>query len=353
MSSQNQRLPAVKHAGLALAKIGDLGLLPTPYTYALFFKYFEGSSRELNERLDIVLRSDSPLTDDAVYSFYLEYCLTYGDNIKVSTLAGLVADELGALMDLWGDASRSTSDYQNTLEAASGQLENKMSSREVSAIVGRLIAETKSVAAYSRRIEEKLSESTTVIDSLTQELESARRKATTDSLTGLANRSEFQRIVTAAIAAAEPQRRTFSVLMVDIDHFKKVNDTFGHPVGDKVLKLTASTLMSNTKGKDLAARYGGEEFAIYLADATLEQAVSMAESLRQAVSAQSIVNKATGQACGTVTVSIGVAAYHPGRTLDDLVERADQALYRAKNTGRNRVCAEDDGQMRWDLAAVS
>lgn len=353
MSSQNQRSLAVKYAGLALAKIGDLGLLPTPNTYALFFKYFEGSSKELNERLDAILRSDLPLTDDAVYSYYLEYCLACGDNIKVSTLAGLVADELGALMDLWGDASRSTSDYQSALEAASGQLERKTSNREVHAIVGRLIEETKSVVSYSRRIEEKLSESATVIDTLSQELASARRQATTDSLTGLANRSEFQRIVAAAVAAAQPRGCAFAVMMIDIDHFKRVNDTFGHPVGDKVLKLTAATLKSSIKGKDLAARYGGEEFAIYLADATLDQAVGLAESLRQAVSAQSIVNRATGKPCGAVTVSIGVSAHRPGRTLDVLIERADQALYRAKNRGRNRVCAEADGQIRWNLAAAS
>ena len=127
-------------------------------------------------------------------------------------------------------------------------------------------------------------------------------------------------------------------MMLDIDHFKKFNDTFGHPAGDQVLRLVGRTLVSNVKGQDMAARYGGEEFSIILPATPLSAGMRVAEILRHSIESKEITNKATGQKLGRITLSIGVAEYHPEESIASFIERADTALYEAKKTGRNKVC---------------
>ena len=131
-----------------------------------------------------------------------------------------------------------------------------------------------------------------------------------------------------------------ALLLLDIDHFKKFNDDCGHAIGDNVLRLMARVLTENTKGRDTAARYGGEEFAIILQGADLAGAQAVAEQVRQALEQYPIMNRLTGQRYGRVTCSIGVAQYRPGEFLGDLINRADQALYAAKNAGRTTVWLE-------------
>ena len=127
--------------------------------------------------------------------------------------------------------------------------------------------------------------------------------------------------------------------MVDIDHFKSFNDNFGHQVGDQVLRLVARTLKDGLKGRDFAARYGGEEFAIILPDTDLSAGVAVGNSLRKAIATKDVINRNTGEILGRITMSVGVAEFAGDPTLEDVVERADNALYTAKHNGRNQVAA--------------
>jgi diguanylate cyclase len=131
------------------------------------------------------------------------------------------------------------------------------------------------------------------------------------------------------------------LLFLDIDHFKKFNDTYGHHMGDSVLQLVAQGLKNHIKGRDTAARYGGEEFVIILTGAGLTAATTVAEQLRALTEARLLMNRTTGEKLGVITCSIGVAAYRSGEAPGDFVDRADKALYLAKGTGRNRVCVEE------------
>ncbi|CAO3400004.1 Putative diguanylate cyclase (GGDEF domain) [Azospirillum palustre] len=140
--------------------------------------------------------------------------------------------------------------------------------------------------------------------------------------------------------ASVRDEQPLSLLMVDIDHFKSFNDTHGHLVGDHVLKLVARMLTECIKGRDTATRYGGEEFAIILPRTSLENATRLAEQVRVFVGGRQIVNKARNANYGTVALSVGVAQFRPGEPALTLVRRADQALYAAKRSGRNRVTAE-------------
>jgi diguanylate cyclase (GGDEF)-like protein len=157
--------------------------------------------------------------------------------------------------------------------------------------------------------------------------------ATMDTLTQLANRFEFDKILGHSMDVARRYERSLSVLLLDIDHFKSVNDNFGHLVGDEVLKAFSELLRKQIRQSDVVARWGGEEFIILLPDTSLASAIKMAEALRQRIE----VN--TFDTVGNLTCSIGAAEFNTIEKADDLLHRADENLYRAKNGGRNRVMA--------------
>lgn len=168
-----------------------------------------------------------------------------------------------------------------------------------------------------------------------QMYERMERMATTDGLTGLVNHRHFQGLFDNALARAERYGRPLSVILTDIDHFKSVNDTYGHPVGDRVLKVVARVLEQGARKTDVVARYGGEEFAILLDETDTEGAVQIAERIREAVQAKEFHTEHGRFSC---TLSLGVSTFpHDAQTKADLIEGADQALYKAKGTGRNQV----------------
>ena len=158
-----------------------------------------------------------------------------------------------------------------------------------------------------------------------------RAQAMTDELTGLANRRSLDEAIRHALAVAQRHQRAFAVVMVDLDHFKAINDQLGHSAGDAALIAFAARLRAGLRAPDQPFRYGGEEFSVLLHDTDAAGAAQLAERLRQHV-----VLPAEGT-MPAVCASLGVAAWQPGDTADSLIARADQALYRAKATGRNRV----------------
>ena len=166
-------------------------------------------------------------------------------------------------------------------------------------------------------------------------------EAMTDGLTGIPNRKFFEVRLAESIREARDSGEPLCLLVIDIDRFKTFNDTWGHQLGDQVLRLVAKTLTDSVKGRDVTARYGGEEFVIVLERTRLADAVRLADQIRATMMRRKIVRKDTGIDLGVVTVSIGASLYRPDESIEAFVERADAALYVAKRAGRNRVIAED------------
>jgi diguanylate cyclase len=141
--------------------------------------------------------------------------------------------------------------------------------------------------------------------------------------------------------AAKEHHSDLCLMMIDIDHFKRFNDKFGHLLGDEVLKTVARTLTDTLKGRDVVARFGGEEFVVILPDTPIEGAMKVAEMIRSAIAGKELKRKDTGETYGTITVSVGIAHYRAATdTLPTLIKRADDAMYHSKQTGRNRVTRE-------------
>lgn len=168
--------------------------------------------------------------------------------------------------------------------------------------------------------------------------------AVRDALTGLFNRRFLMETLPRMVAFSHRRGEPMAAMMVDLDRFKRVNDTYGHQVGDRVLRVVAHTLSSEARGSDLVARYGGEEFVVVCPDAGIEVALHIAERLRTAV--EGIPPDRLGFP-GSQTVSVGIAVCSPGSHIDPqvLLSRADTALYRAKQSGRNRTEVHDEPEM--------
>ncbi len=165
-----------------------------------------------------------------------------------------------------------------------------------------------------------------------------RRLATTDPLTGAFNRRHFMELMAREQRRADRYATTYSVLMIDIDHFKRVNDTYGHQVGDHAIQAMAEACKRTTRPTDIVARYGGEEFIVTLTHTDQPGALKVAERLREAVAEIALP---TEQGTLAFTISIGVSTYVTKSAVDQIIGRADHALYKAKQTGRNRVCVEE------------
>jgi len=197
------------------------------------------------------------------------------------------------------------------------------------------------MASQSKHLETKLAESSVEIEALRVQLEQVRIEAATDSLTGLANRKEFDSRLIEMCAASDKGAGPVTVIMADIDFFKRINDTFGHQTGDQVIRFVA-TVMDRAKPKGgVVARLGGEEFAMIAPMTDRKAATNIAEKIRQAVEGKRLVRRASNEDLGKITVSLGVAQRRPGEKPTDMVERADAALYNSKRTGRNKVSQEE------------
>ena len=205
----------------------------------------------------------------------------------------------------------------------------------VAGLVGQLVLNNR--AAFRR--ERNLVRTAAQLREVSAELD---RLARTDALTGIANRRAFFDVLGIEFRRSRRYARELSVLMLDLDHFKGVNDRWGHPFGDHVLRQTADVIAANVRESDLLGRYGGEEFALALPETGEQSALAVAEKLRAAIEAHEFRTPTTppaGEPAVRLTISIGVASLPIEDEQDEveLIGRADQALYEAKRTGRNRV----------------
>lgn len=321
-----------------------------PRNYELWYTYSAGFNHVLNRAVNAILRERGKISNEEVQSLYDQHLSPHRLGVRIEEVGGRVADEINELEQLVESAVRATSSYGVSLEEAHADLGATQDADQLQTIVSRLIASTRTVEAQNRRLEAQLTESKKELDSLQSSLEAIRYESLTDQLTTLANRKHFDQSLERALYEARDTGQPLSLLLGDIDHFKRFNDTFGHQTGDQVLRLVALSLKQNVKGQDIACRYGGEEFAVILPRTSLNSARVVGEHIRQAVAAKELIKRSTGENLGRVTISIGISSYHPDDSDLSLIDRADSCLYSAKNSGRNRVVIETDPVVRRDVA---
>lgn len=327
---------SAEYLRLALPLMARFKVPATPENYAIFFEYVSHNNQALTSVMDRMIASDSPITAQDCRDLYEKNICNFElENLQGAraSLRGIIAAILTTLKVADDEAAR----YQKALQGYSKELDEDVTADKVRDIAKQLSTETDTVRAGSAQLYEKLEEKQQEVYVLQKALEEARLEATTDALTGLLNRKAFNALLQQRIATAEKEGDTFSLLMVDIDHFKRINDTHGHLVGDKVIKFVAHTLQQTVGPLADIARFGGEEFVVLFREATVDAVLVLAEKIRNTQEQSQLVAGDSRSAIGRVTLSIGGASYRAGELGDALLRRADESLYEAKKRGRNSV----------------
>ncbi len=317
------------------------GVVPTPANFEIFYRHAAGEDRGLSQAIADMLAQKKSFTPDALQTLQQRAHPAQAVEQVGQGIHSVIAGVLGRLNDVGRDASH----YSNRLSAATGELHTEQSPAELRRLVDSLLGATHEMESRTKSLEKELQKSSDQVNELRTKLDTVHKESLIDPLTGIANRKAFD----LALAEAEEQAglgaAPVSLLLCDIDHFKKFNDSWGHQTGDQVLRLVANCLSENVKGRDTAARYGGEEFGVVLRGTALSDAVHVADQIRQSVEGRRLVKKSTGEVLGTITISIGVIQFFVNEKSETAVRRADACLYGAKQSGRNLVVSERDPGM--------
>lgn len=308
---------------------------PTPHNYAVWYTYVSGENPELKTEIDRLLAENAAFTAVVCARLYRQYVAEHNiGNIEQvrSNLNRILFDVGTSLSDAGNDAQA----FEGTLDGFAKGVDASNDLTNIRQMLQTLIIETCSMRNATSDLQHHFESKSREIVELQEQLQVERQRAITDPLTGLYNRFALIDRLNAAVAEM-PNGQPPSVIMLDIDHFKSINDAHGHLIGDRVIRFVSQILQKNIKGRDTAARYGGEEFTVLLPTTGTKGAQAVAESIRTAVANAQLVRADNKKPLGQITLSAGIATYRKGEDILDLLNRADQALYRAKDKGRNRV----------------
>jgi diguanylate cyclase len=349
-------------ADRAIRSMSQQSVPVTPGNFSVWFDYAMGTSPALRKTIDVLIGNKRKF--DA--SINRELYATFVKPQSGADAAGDFPEQLrGVISSAREFLATAISDNRTQIEAL-GEVTSQVTSQvqvngDPRLIIEQLMAELARATNRAAALETNFLATTQELDKIRDSLKAAEERSNTDALTGLANRRSMDEFFRSAQIVAMEGDEPLSVLMIDIDHFKKFNDTYGHQVGDQVLRLVAKVLQDNVGQGGLAARYGGEELIAVLPGYDLGACVEVAERIRlrisearltrratgQArirlrISEARLTRRATGQAISSVTVSIGVAQFRLAESSEAMIERCDRGLYQAKRSGRNRTVTEND-----------
>jgi diguanylate cyclase len=329
-------------AQIALEQIRALHQPALPRNFEIWYQYATGHYPDLNKSINDTLTQKRTLSDADMDQIYITYLSPSRLSNQIDTVGSRMVDEIKQVLDMIDTAAGSATTYSASLADASAKLQGANDGAALRAVIERLVTGAKEMELSNKKLAARLTASRQEIEQLQQNIETVRTEALTDPLTTLANRKFFDAELGKSVAEAKERREPLTLLMCDVDHFKAFNDNFGHVTGDQVLRLVATSVKQNVKGRDIAARYGGEEFAVVLPKTALPQAITVADQIRHAVMTKELMKRSSGERLGRVTISIGVALLRASDTTQALIERADECLYAAKRNGRNRMISESD-----------
>ena len=302
----------------------------TPENYSIWFHYVIGDRPGLNDFIDNLLEQKTPFTQDVNEHIYQQFLsdqhLQQAEQVS-KTLVSALAETTAALRHTGSEADH----YHSVLSSFDKSCGSAQSLTDVFELLNTVLKETQSMQQSMKRLQQDFLVKSDDMDKLRKELDQVRKQASTDALTGLYNRTTFFDSLEAVDAESNPLSNPYSVAMIDIDHFKRVNDTFGHLYGDEVLIHFARLMERSFRYTDDLFRFGGEEFVVLLSTPEAAQTGGVLERFRQRVEAYEFPG------VGRVTVSIGFVTSQTGILPTTLIDCADRALYVAKESGRNRV----------------
>ena len=324
-------------ASRALEQMKDLGISPTPLNYELWLFALACPQSAIGVEISKLVSDRRPLSDVEAESMALQYLPRLRLPEEMRETGDKLTQQLETIGKVITVAQKNVREYGKTLEGASRDLEHPQELAEIRRVVETLAASTMRAQRENAALETQLLKSTEEVRRLRENLEQVRRDSLTDALTNLANRKAFDDALNRACADSAQTGRPLTVAVLDIDHFKRFNDTWGHQAGDQVIRYVAAMIANACPQPRFAARYGGEEFAILFPNEGVGAVHKLIEAMCKDIASRSLKRRSTAEELGTVTVSAGVAELHRGELPSDVVERADSALYASKRNGRNRT----------------
>lgn len=306
-----------------------------PTNYALWYTYVANDSEQLRQDIDDSLRKGYPLSKVKAKELYRHH-LSEKQEVDAWQLRQSIEAMMQELSSSLKDTHTDTSQFKTVMDASLHNLakvENEdLSVSQVMALVRNMVKESKAIRQSTISFSSTILKAEKEIESLKLKLEESQHEALYDALTGLCNRRYFDSELDSKMGID-----TLSLVLIDIDHFKVVNDTHGHLMGDLVLKAVAKKLQQGCRESAQVFRYGGEEFVVLMLGADLQKARHSADILRRSIEGITVIDRRTGKVLDELTVSAGVAQKTENESMSEFMERADAMLYKAKNLGRNRV----------------
>jgi len=333
--SQEEVVTARSIAASTMAMLERFDIPATPANFAIWYEYHAGQSPNLQRTIDVLISNQATFDEDTLQELYSTF---FSSTKEAQAVRNTSLQALETLQEIVGVADFARDDAHQFGAALRGFASKDLGEclGNLKSLIENLVSESKKMAGRSEYVGLRMRESADKIEALERNLQDALRDSSLDGLTGVANRRSFDAIMRKTAGEAMNSGDDLALLMIDIDHFKRVNDTWGHQTGDTVLQHLAVTLQKAVRGGDHVARYGGEEFAVILPRTDVKAAVNVAENIRQAL-AREPLQLDLNPPLTPITVSIGAACYEPGDPLAEWVGRTDAALYHAKKEGRNRV----------------
>jgi diguanylate cyclase len=313
---------------------------PQPRAFEVWYTYVSGGDDALRARVDSELIKADEVDLNTIEQIYEDHFmqkrLSRGINRIGDELDSGLQEAIGVIREGLG-SSRA---YLASLKQAQGQITQVSRNHDAKRVVTRLLELGRDHAEHTEAVGGELVRAREQVSELQRELHKLRDRAYLDHLTQIPNRRHMDEVLEREIVQARTLSQPLSFALADLDHFKGLNDTYGHTVGDAVLKHFAALMRSNIKGQDTPARYGGEEFAIIFPKTSLYGASHVAENIRKLFFETDFILSRDRSSIGQISVSFGVAQLQPRDNMSDLIKRADTLLYRAKKLGRNRVETE-------------
>lgn len=332
-SKPNSRITAEK----AIKEINQLKLPATPIYFTLMYEVVSEIDPDLANSIQQAINTnsfDNSKAEELFIDFLTQYIYNGLPPEEVENILNALLEEIS----VWLHQSKLNERILTSELSLLSQ--EKLPSHVSEQLNNKILPTLQNFFNANDSLKKQVEESSLEITQLKNELQQARNEAKTDELTKIPNRRGFNEIIACMINESDIEQSSLSVIVLDIDFFKFINDEFGHLIGDSVLRYLANQLKSETKGKDAVARIGGEEFVVLLPNTGYENAINVANNLRKKIEDNRLKVKGH-QTTLKLTVSAGVATYNFEESIEGLVNRADQALYKAKNTGRNKVCGAD------------
>jgi len=325
----------VAHA--ALERMQKASIWPTALNFELWLHLVADPDSALAREIERLLENGEPFSDFVAEELAHTYLPKMRLQDEIKDAGDQLSVELATVSKAIKSAQRTNASYSQQLAVARHELSDDRAPAEVKTLIRGLTQATDLVQTENLFLQQKLNDSTAEVGRLRDHLAQARRDATTDALTGLANRKAFDDELERACVAADVSGVPLQLAVLDIDHFKIFNDTWGHQTGDQVLRYVAGVIGRVGSPPRFAARYGGEEFAMIFATENSVEVDGILREVCQEIASRRLKRRSTNEELGTVTVSAGFAQRRPSELPTSLMDRADTALYESKRAGRNRV----------------